>query len=639
MDERRDGRHEEVDAVADQQDRQHDENPHNDVGALRHEALGQRIEDQRQHTARQSDGEQADVGEHVAQQAGNVVIKVPHTGAEVEQRIAPGRIEEQHQHGADPQHDIERHGRGAEPGDDPCRIEHRESAGNGCGQQHDEPPHRTQRIAHAEGAGRDADADEHAEQNLHHADGQGDGEEPVLEVEEAEQRFAVGFQRHPLLHVHPEERTAEQPEKDRCGGAHRGEPCGLTHHAGLAVLAEQPQTHGQQDQTVARIVETDAEEQHIERGEERREVDRAVAGPGVHVAHQLEDAGEPPVLELDRRIVLGRGVALDIDHVGILLQQRVDLGGTLRLGPSLHDDQHAVGGLPGRGLDLEALQPLLERSDVGNQQRTRGGGTCEVAIERLQFGLLGGNGRFGLADVHLRRLHLLCIEVYLLPGSCNDDEPHHRIGATDLGNRILLRPFGRRLVVGVALGGEITQHDPLVGELLHPGNIEIAPRTQFVGALFEPRDLGLGRGGLALGTQIMLERLPTGRIGHDLGGPSGNTRRNVPFLPGFLALLRPCLEEFERLVAGLDIEEQLTVFLGRLPTGDGNIDQSQLAQLFYEIAALRREEHKVVFRHSCYHNVAPSPACCCLVFTIFCADLERFSSSSMKRLILRIASS
>lgn len=47
---------------------------------------------------------------------------------------------------------------------------------------------------------------------------------------------------------------------------------------------------------------------------------------------------------------------------------------------------------------------------------------------------------------------------------------------------------------------------------------------------------------------------------------------------------------------------------------------------------------EVVFRHSRYHNIAPSPACCCLVFTIFWADLERFSSSSMKRLILRMAS-
>ena len=89
----------------------------------------------------------------------------------------------------------------------------------------------------------------------------------------------------------------------------------------------------------------------------------------------------------------------------------------------------------------------------------------------------------------------------------------------------------------------------------------------------------------------------------------------------------------------LDIEQQLPVFLRRLPARRRDVDKAQFAQLLDKILTLGRIEHKVVFCHFRYHNIAPSPACCCLVFTIFWADLERFSSSSMKRLILRMASS
>lgn len=98
-------------------------------------------------------------------------------------------------------------------------------------------------------------------------------------------------------------------------------------------------------------------------------------------------------------------------------------------------------------------------------------------------------------------------------------------------------------------------------------------------------------------------------------------------------------QEFERLGMSFDVEQQLAVLLGGFPARGGDVHQAEFAQLFDKILALRRIEHKVVFRHFRYHNVAPSPACCCLVFTIFWADLERFSSSSMKRLILRMASS
>ena len=116
--------------------------------------------------------------------------------------------------------------------------------------------------------------------------------------------------------------------------------------------------------------------------------------------------------------------------------------------------------------------------------------------------------------------------------------------------------------------------------------------------------------------------------------------RSEGFSPGVEAAFGPKgSQKIQGLRMAFDVQEQLAVLLGGLPAGSGDVHQSQFAEFLNEILALRRKEHKVVFRHFRYHNIAPSPAACCLVFTIFWADLERFSSSSMKRLILRMASS
>ena len=62
--ERRNGGHEEVDAVADEQNRNHDQQPHDDARTFGHEAVGQRIEHRGEDAARESDGEQTDVRQH-----------------------------------------------------------------------------------------------------------------------------------------------------------------------------------------------------------------------------------------------------------------------------------------------------------------------------------------------------------------------------------------------------------------------------------------------------------------------------------------------------------------------------------------------------------------------------------------------
>jgi len=90
----------------------------------------------------------------------------------------------------------------------------------------------------------------HAEHDLHEADGQRDREELALEIEEMDRR-------EPFRHADAEERTAQQPKEDRRHAAQGGEPRGLAHHAGLAVLGEHPGSQQRQDSTVAGIVQAD----------------------------------------------------------------------------------------------------------------------------------------------------------------------------------------------------------------------------------------------------------------------------------------------------------------------------------------------------------------------------------------------
>ena len=102
---------------------------------------------------------------------------------------------------------------------------------------------------------------------------------------------------------------------------------------------------------------------------------------------------------------------------------------------------------------------------------------------------------------------------------------------------------------------------------------------------------------------------------------------NMPVLEDLYNLLREQEEkEAQYIATALEIyvTGSLNVF-----NHQSNVDINNRI-VCYDIKELGKQLKKIV---------APSPAACCLVFTIFWADLERFSSSSMKRLILRMASS
>ena len=164
-----------------------------------------------------------------------------------------------------------------------------------------------------------------------------------------------------------------------------------------------------------------------------------------------------------------------------------------------------------------------------------------------------------------------------------------------------------------------------IGETPHVLDREVAPCAPLVDDFHQPRDF----------------RLHGSRVG--LRGDVRLIRRTLRKRLGTALVVVPtdeCREEIECLHAAFDVGQQLAVVVRRLPARSRNIDQTHSAQGIDKSFALGSEQNDVVFHHLDYHIALPSLAAACWrVLTIFCADLERFSSSSMNRLILRMASS
>ena len=165
------------------------------------------------------------------------------------------------------------------------------------------------------------------------------------------------------------------------------------------------------------------------------------------------------------------------------------------------------------------------------------------------------------------------------------------------------------------------ERDAGVGELLQQLRVEFAPRLRRSGLFLEgflPLAeflQGIQRGGGGIG-QVTLDR-------------------------GGLELFRE-----ENLAEGLDevfpLLHGAEQFAGRTVHGlhaAGDIDQADLLELFQQAFLFTVEQDEGVFGHRTDHtSEASSSSAAWRCLTIFWEALERFSSSSIYRLILRIAS-
>ena len=225
-----------------------------------------------------------------------------------------------------------------------------------------------------------------------------------------------------------------------------------------------------------------------------------------------------------------------------------------------------------------------------------------------------GSGRF-------RCLLFLCIERNLSAVGRDDHEISASLpfGYRFHDNRIAGRPpHSRKFAV---INREKAQHHSILRKFFHRFRRKVAPNGQLVrlpACLLQP-PLQLLDGSRSL--QVLPESLlpvaeRLARLKSLLFGEFGET-----------ALRRTVLFEFGQHCPLLAV---------RFPARGRYIDQTELLQRREKLLLPLMIEHKSIFAHLHYHTASGS-CCSCLLFTIFCALLERFSSSSRKRLILRMA--
>ena len=270
-------------------------------------------------------------------------------------------------------------------------------------------------MTHAEQMCRHTDVYQQAQHYLHHAQRQRYGEEILLEVEEMES----GEHRH-LRYRESEERVRIESEQHRGTAADDRKPCRTV--KACAALLQKQQTCQQKDKSVTGIVETDGEEQHVERREEGRQIQRAVLGQRIERPDKLEHPRETVVLQFDRRIVLRRGILLDIYHVGILLQKGVHTRRGLLLGPSLHDDERAVSSLRGRAAYLHILHAHRHLVQLGTYGIHTGRTTRVYLVQIGDRSLSLGRFCTCRAVIHRRSLYLLSVDRHLLVGRRRHDK-------------------------------------------------------------------------------------------------------------------------------------------------------------------------------------------------------------------------
>ena len=198
------------------------------------------------------------------------------------------------------------------------------------------------------------------------------------------------------------------------------------------------------------------------------------------------------------------------------------------------------------------------------------------------------------------------------------DEPHLAIGLFHDVDSVLLGPFGIERLGGTDME---LDRDAGVGELSEQFRVERAPRLRGGGLFLE---------GLHLLAELLqgIQRRGGG-VGEVTFDRGGLERFREDDLPEGLDELLPLLHGAEQ-------------FAGRPVHGlhaAGDIDKADLLELLQQAFLFTVQQDEGVFGHRTDHtSEASSSSAAWRCLTIFWEALERFSSSSMYRLILRIAS-
>ena len=127
----------------------------------------------------------------------------------------------------------------------------------------------------------------------------------------------------------------------------------------LNLLQPHKQTYQEEGSTIARIANTEAEEEHIEGCKVPREVHCAILGHCIEVADELKRFGKPAVLEHHGGVVLHCGFLLGVDNIRLAIQQSIHSLLVCHRSPALQHNESAL------GLGLATVANLAELESIG----------------------------------------------------------------------------------------------------------------------------------------------------------------------------------------------------------------------------------------------------------------------------------
>ena len=367
-----------------------------------------------------------------------------------------------------------------------------------------------------------------------------------------------------------------------------------------------------EQEPVTGVAHAEGEEQQEEDGDEGRGVETVVGRAAVHVGQDLEHLHELVVAEADGRVVVHLCVVLEVEHAGFLY--------------SLGDSFFVLRGCVAHERDDGVLRGghggLLGQVEVQLGEL--------VAAFRLELGLAllrGQEDRLLVVDFGLDFGDFLLDGLVTAARAADAvgkgvgtgyDEPDLAIVFFHDLDGFILHP---ERVEG--LGGTDVELDRNagVGELFQQLRIESAPRLRGGGLFLE------GLHPLAEFFQ-RIQRRGSG-VGEVTFDRDGLERFREEDLPEGLDEVLPLLYGAEQ-VAGRTVHRFHAA---------GDIDKTDFLEFLQESFLLTVQQDEGVFGHRTDHtSEASSSSAAWRCLTIFWEALERFSSSSMYRLILRIAS-
>ena len=380
-------------------------------------------------------------------------------------------------------------------------------------------------------------------------------------------------------------------------------------------IEKQQEAHEDEDEAVAGVSHAEGEEQQEEDRDVRRRVEPVVLGASIHIRKHGEHPGEPIAFQLDGRVVLkfrfrfvpecvhaveGLGEALVLLHGGEALKEGdVAFDRGFR---TLAGQVHVQVGQELRALPFNLRNLLLESEDVPLDLE-------EFILILLDLLLGEGVVSAGGGDLLDRET------VVRIVG--NGHEPHLVVlFVDDLERSDFLPAFVEDLLRDAVPAGLVAA--PF--QFVEVGLVELAP------GLAEEILLP---GRFQLETHVLQTVLEQGGL---LRGVFSRHRERGDVREILAA------QEGHGVLEAFSLEQQLVRGIVHGLEGPGDVHDAQFLQSCEELFFFTSEEDEVVAGHFLNHACSSSSSAACLLLTILEEALERFSSSSMYRLILRMAS-